>query len=80
MIADASEKSFATCEESVQYCEYSERENRRSYFTNPADVLVARLLVEAEVFVQSESNVVAVQPIRELLVVQEMLFECTGNR
>lgn len=44
-----------------------------------ADVLVARLLVEAEVLVQAEAHVVAVEAVGREAALQEVLLERFGN-
>ncbi len=51
-----------------------------THLADPADVLVARLLVESEVLVQPEADVVAIQPVRELVQVEKVLLECAGDR
>lgn len=47
-----------------------------SYLSYPTDVLISALLVEAEVLVQSESYVVAVETVGCKPKVEEMLLEC----
>lgn len=56
------------------------RERERADLADAADVLGARLLVEAEVLVQSEADVVAVKTVRELLEVQQVLLERARDR
>lgn len=51
-----------------------------THLADPADVLVARLLVEPEVLVEPEADVVPVEPVRELVEVQEVLLERAGDR
>ena len=48
--------------------------------SDPPYVLVPRLLVKSQVFVQPEPDVVPVQSVCEFLGVEEVLFECTGDR
>ena len=53
---------------------------RGTHLADAADVLRARLLVEAEVLVQAEADVVAVEAVGELVEVEEVLLESAGNR
>ena len=46
---------------------------------NPTNVLVPRLLIKAQVFVQAKADVVAVQTVGELLQVKEVLLKRTRN-
>jgi hypothetical protein len=51
------------------------------YLCYPADVLIAVLLGEAKVFVQSKAHIVAVKTVRAVAEVQEVLLEggCDGG-
>ena len=40
-----------------------------TYLSDPPDVLVARLLIEPKILVQSETHVIAVEAVRELVQV-----------
>lgn len=51
-----------------------------THLADPADVLIARLLVEPEILVKSEADVVPVEPVRELVEVQKVLLERAGDR
>lgn len=51
-----------------------------THLADAADVLVPRLLVEPEVLVQPEADVVAVQAVRELVQVEEVLLERARDR
>ena len=51
-----------------------------THLADPTDVLVARLLVEPEVLVQPEADVIAIQTVRELVQVEEVLLECASDR
>ena len=46
-----------------------------THLANTTNVLIPRLFIEAQVLVQPEANVVAVEPICELLKVEEVLLE-----
>lgn len=50
-----------------------------TYLSNAADVLVAVLLREAQVLVQAEAHVVAVEPVRGQAEVQQVLLEGRGD-
>ena len=52
----------------------------RTHLADATDVLIARLLVEPEVLVEPEADVVPVEPVRELVEVQEVLLERTSDR
>jgi len=54
------------------------REQLRN-LANAPDVLIPRLLIEAEIFVETETHVVAVQAIAELVHVQQMLLQGTRD-
>lgn len=49
------------------------------YLADPADVLVARLLIESEILVEAEADVIAVEAVGELLEVEEVLLERTSD-
>ena len=51
-----------------------------THLADPTDVLIARLLVEPEVLVESKPDVVAVEAVRELAQVQEVLLQRAGDR
>ena len=51
-----------------------------TYLSDPPDVLVARLVVEAEVLVQPEPDVVPIEAVRELVQVEEVLLERARDR
>ena len=51
-----------------------------AHLADAADVLSARLLVEAEILVQTKADVVAVEAVGELLEVEEVLLERAGDR
>ena len=53
---------------------------RQAHLADPADVLVPALLVEAEVVVEAEADVVAVESVGELLEVEEVLLERAADR
>ena len=61
-------------------CSQSGRREGGTHLADAADVLRARLLVEAEVLVQAEADVVAVEAVGELVEVEEVLLERAGNR
>ena len=46
---------------------------------NTANVLVARLLIEAEVLIETEANVVTIEAVGELLEVKQMLLKRTSD-
>lgn len=73
---EASAKSFETCVAERLGQETQPRESS-TCLADSADVLVARLLVEAKVLVQTEPDVIAVKTVAELLQVQEVLLEST---
>lgn len=50
-----------------------------SYLAYPADVLVAVLLGEAEVLVQTEADVVAVQAVGSVAEVEQVLLKSGGD-
>jgi len=54
------------------------REQARD-LADPADVLVAGLLVEPEIFVQAEADVVPVQSVRESVQMEQVLLESAGD-
>lgn len=58
----------------------NEEDGEHAYFADPADVLRARLFVEAKILVESEADVVAVEAVGELLEVEEMLLERACDR
>ena len=72
-----SAKSFDTWQRTDQHQGPSLLVNPQSYLTNPTDVLVPRLFVESEIFVEAEADVITVETIGELFEMQEMLFEST---
>ena len=45
------------------------------HLANAADVLIARFLVEAEVLVETEADVIAVQAVAKLLQVEKVLLK-----
>jgi hypothetical protein len=51
------------------------------YLRNTADILVAVFLREAEVLVQAEADIVAIEAVRSDAEVEEMLLEsgCDGG-
>ena len=53
---------------------------RQAHLPDPADILVPALLVEAEVVVEAEADVVAVEAVGELVEMEEVLLERAGNR
>ena len=55
-------------------------EQRQAHLPDPADVLVPALLVEAEVVVEAEADVVAIEAVGELLEVEEVLLERARDR
>ena len=55
-------------------------QGERTHLADAADVLVARLLVEPEVLVEPEADVVPVEPVRELVQVEEVLLERARDR
>ena len=73
-----SAKSFDTWQRTDQHQGPSLLVNPQSYLTNPTDVLVPRLLVEAEVLVETKADVVAIQAVGELVEVEEVLLERAG--
>ena len=50
-----------------------------TYLANTANVLVARLLIEAEVLIETEANVVTIEAVGELLEVKQMLLKRTSD-
>ena len=52
---------------------------REAYLSDPSDVLHAVLRREAQVFVQPESHIVAVQSVGLQAEVEKMLLECCCN-
>ena len=50
-----------------------------AYLSDSPNVLVARRLVEAEVFIQTKSDVIAIQAIGKFMEVEEMLLKRTGD-
>ena len=57
---------------------HRERE-RDTNLPNPPYILIPRLLVEPQVFIQPKTNVIAVKPVCELAEVEEVLFECDSD-
>lgn len=47
-----------------------------TYFSYPSDVLVAALLVESEVLVEPEAHVVAIETVRRVAEVEQVLLKC----
>ena len=59
-----------------------EREGEKERDTNlpnPPYVLIPRLLIEPQVFIQPKTDVIAIEPVRELAEVEEVLFECDSD-
>jgi len=88
-ILEASAKSFATCKRnrvegsSVRRNRGYVHPPRQAFRTRLADatnVLIAILFREAEVFVESEADVVAVEAVGELAEMKQMLLERGGDR
>ena len=52
----------------------------QAHLPDPAGILVPALLVEAEVVVEAEADVVAVEAVGELLEVEEVLLERAADR
>lgn len=52
----------------------------RTHLADPSYILVARLLVEPQILIKSKPHVVAVEPVRELAKVEEMLLEGDCDR
>jgi hypothetical protein len=51
-----------------------------SYLPDSPDVLVPGLFVKSKVFVQTESNVVSVEAVREFPKVEKVLLEGASDR
>lgn len=52
---------------------------RNSYLSNAADILVAVFLREAQVLVQAEANIVAVEPVGGKADMKQVLLKGSGN-
>lgn len=52
-----------------------------AYLSDPPNVLIARLLVEAEVLIQTKPDIIAIQAIGKFIEVEEMLLKraCDGR-
>jgi hypothetical protein len=59
---------------------YAKERTERAHLADPADVLVAGLLVKPEVFVQAEADVVPVQSVRKFVQMEQVLLESAGDR
>ena len=47
---------------------------KETHLADPSNVLVPRLFVEPEVFVQSKPDVIAIEPVRKFSQVQQVLL------
>jgi hypothetical protein len=76
-MVDESAKSLATCGEVVshRWSPFRNIPEGVPYLGDAADVLVAVLLGEAEVLVEAEAHVVAVEPVRGQPDVQQVLLQ-----
>jgi hypothetical protein len=53
---------------------------RGTHLADSANVFIAGLLIESEIFIQAEPDVVPVQPVRELAQMEQMLLESACDR
>lgn len=77
-IAHESAKSFETCCTSVSAKAFVRR-IMGTHLSDPADVLISRLLVKSQVFIQAKSDVVPIQPISEYFQVEQVLLKSTRD-
>jgi len=47
--------------------------------SDPPDVLHSRLFIKAEIFIKTKPDVVAIQAVRKLALMQQSLFQGTGD-
>lgn len=77
-----SAKSLATCGAASCQCAFRlwhVRERLSLYLSDPADVLLAVLGREAQVLVQPEAHVIAVEPVRRQAELEEVLLQRRRN-
>jgi hypothetical protein len=78
-IVELSAKSRATCEKgSLAICAVHRCAERlyATYLCYPPDVLISVLLTEAQVLVQAETHIVAVEAVRGESEMEKVLLEC----